>query len=408
MSDQPTLTVSDLLARVQQVVVAEFPTPVWVRGEVTGYRRTSGGAAFFRLADPEIDEAAVEVIARGRVMADIDQTLGHTGLGGLRDGVEIRVRGTLGLAQRSSIIRLALLEIDPAFTAGRLAIERAEVIKRLTADGSLAANSRLPLPLVPLRVGLVTSRGSAAHGDFTDQLGRSGYRFAVKTAHTTVQGENAPEGVSAALARFDSDLVDMVALVRGGGSKLDLSVFDAELVARAIARCQVPVLTGIGHDMDRTVADEAAAVAEKTPSAAGEWLVGRVKDFADRIDSARSHIGREGRNALTRHRHALSRAASDIAGGATTLRRQRDSLDRLGTDIGQAARRVIADQRTIITSLGEWFSAVDLDRTLRRGFAIVTDETGRSVIKSVTQVAAGDRLSIRLADGTVAVRVSEE
>lgn len=407
MSGEVTLTVSDLLARVQQVVVAAFPAPVWVRGEVTGYRRTSGGAAFFRLADPDIDEAALDVGARGRVMAEIDRALGDTGLGGLRDGVEVRVRGTVGVERRNSVLRLALLEIDPAFTVGRLAIERADVIRRLTADGTLAANSRLPLPPVPLRVGLVTSRGSAAHGDFTDQLRRSHYRFAVKTVHTTVQGDSAPERISTAMARFTPDLVDVVALIRGGGSQLDLSVFDTEIVARAVAATPVPVITGIGHDMDRTVADEAASIAEKTPSAAGEWLVGRVTDFADRIDRARAHIGREGRGALARQRHLLSRAASDIAGGATTLRRQRDHLDRLGDDMARAGRRVLSDQETLLGSMGEWFAAVDLDRTLRRGFAIVTDETGENVIKSVTQIAPGDVLAVRLADGTVRVGVNE-
>lgn len=405
---EETLTVARLLARAQQVVVTAFPGPIWVRGEVTGYRRTSGGAAFFRLADPEVDEVALDVAGRGRVMAEIERVLGDTGLGGMRDGVEVRLRGTLGVEPRSSILRLALLEIDPAFTAGRLAIERAEVIMRLSADGSIHANAALPLPLVPLRVGLVTSRGSAAHGDFTDQLRRSGYRFAIKTVHTPVQGDTAPDRVAAGLGQFSPDLVDMVALVRGGGSKLDLSVFDTEVVARAVTTSQVPVITGIGHDMDRTVADEAASIAEKTPSAAGEWLVGRVKDFADRIDRARAHIEREGRNALVRQQHLLQREASGIAGGATTLRRQRDQLNRLADDVARTSCRAITDQRTLLTSLSEWFSAIDLDHTLRRGFAIVTDESGESVIKSVEQVGLGDRLAIRFVDGTVRVRVSDE
>lgn len=406
MSKQ-SLTVSELLARAQQAVVAEFPAPVWVRGEVTGYRRTSGGAAFFRLADPEVDDSALDVGARGRVMADTDRVFGDAGLGGLRDGIEIRVRGTLGVASRSSVLRLSLLEIDPEFTAGRLAIDRAAVIRKMTADGSISANGSLPAPLVPLRVGLVTSRGSAAHGDFTDQLRRSGYRFAVRTAHATVQGESAPERVAAGLGRVADEKVDVIALIRGGGSKLDLAGFDTETVARAISAAPVPVITGIGHEMDRTVADVAAALAEKTPSAAGEWLVTRVKDFSDRLDRARAHIRREGENALTRHRHLLWRAASDISGGATTLRRQRDLLDRTSGDIANTARRVLADQRTTLESMGEFFSAVGLDSTLARGFAIVSSDEG-AVIKSVGQVAAGDELSIRLADGTVHVQVDDE
>jgi len=402
-----TLTVAELLARAQQAVVTAFPGPVWVRGEVTGYRRTSGGAAFFRLADAEVDEVALDVSGRGRIMSEIERVLGHTGLGGLRDGVEVRVKGTLGVEQRSSVLRLSLLEIDPAFTAGRLAIERAEVIGRMTADGSIAANGSLPIPLVPLRIGLVTSRGSAAHGDFIDQLRRSKYRYAIKTVHTTVQGETAPERVAAALRRFSPDVVDIVALVRGGGSKLDLSVFDSEVVARAVAGVGVPVLTGIGHDIDHTVTDEAAAIAEKTPSAAGEWLVGRVRDFADRIDRARAHIRREGLSALDRHRYLLGRAASDITGGATVLGRQRDHLRRLEGDIARVSRQVLTEQRAQVTSLADWFAAIDLERTLRRGFAIITNEATETVIKSVTQVAPGDEVKVRLADGTVLARVIE-
>lgn len=401
-----SLTVAEVLNRAQQAVVTQFPGPIWVRGEVTGYRRTSGGAAFFRLADPEVDGAALDVAGRGRVMIEVDRVLGSTGVGGLRDGVEVRVRGTVGVEGRSSVLRLSLLEIDPEFTAGRLAIDRAEVLRRMKVDGSLEANRSLPRPLVPLRIGLVTSRGSAAHGDFTDQLRRSSFRFAIKTAHVNVQGGTAPEQLTSALARFTPEMVDMVALVRGGGSRIDLAVFDNEAVARAVAATPVPVITGIGHDMDRSVTDEAAAVAEKTPSAAGEWLVARVREYADRLDRARVHIRDESRIALDRHRHVLRRAASDIVAGASALHRRGDALDRMRSDIATAARRAVDHQRDALTSLEEWFSAVDLDGTLRRGFAVVTDDHGK-VVKSASEVAPGDRLRARFADGTVEVEVVE-
>jgi len=374
---------------------------------VTSYRRTSGGAAFFRLADPDVDHAALDVAARGRVMLGVDQVLADTGLGGLRDGIEVRLRGTVGVEQRSSVLRLSLLEIDPAFTAGRLAIDRAQLIRKLSADGTLDANGSLAMPLVPLRIGLVTSRGSAAHGDFIDQLRRSPYRFAVKSAHTSVQGEKAPERVAVALRRFASTQVDIVALVRGGGSQLDLSVFDSETVARAIAALPIPVITGLGHDMDRSVADEAASRAEKTPSAAGEWVVNRVRDFADRLDRARHLIRREGQSALQRHQHLLRRAASDIGGAATALRRQRDALGRLAEDIAGTSRRVVSDQTRLLASLDDWFSAVGLEQTLRRGFSIVTSRDGKTVVKSAGEVSAGDRLIIRFADGTVQVEAME-
>jgi exodeoxyribonuclease VII large subunit len=405
---QPSLTVSELLTRAQSAIVGEFPTPLWVRGEVTGYRRTSGGAGFFRLADHDVAEAAIEVAARGRVMAEIDRALGDSGVGRLRDGVEIRVRATVGVEKRNSVIRLSLLEIDPEFTAGRLAIDRADVLRRMKADGSLQANALLPTPLVPLRIGLVTSRGSAAHADFLDQLRRSGYRFAVKTAHTTVQGVSAPHRIADAISRFAPEMVDILALVRGGGSQLDLTTFDSEVVARAIASAPVPVLTGLGHDTDRTVADEAAAFAEKTPSAAGEWVVGRVGDFARRLATASQVIVRESQIALDRHRELLRRAASNVTGGAVALDRQSDTLASLGEGISSSARRVIADQGRLLASLGDWFSAVGIEKTLQRGFAMVTGPEGTRVVRSTTQVQPGDRLSIRFADGTVHVVVEGE
>lgn len=405
---EESLSVAELLARLQEAVVTAYPSPVWVRGEVSGFRRTSGGAAFFRLADPDVADTSLDVAARGRVMFEIDRVLGDVGLGSLRDGVGVKVRGTVGVDTRRSAIRLTLLEVDPAFTAGRLALDRAAVIARMAGDGSLVANKAHPIPLVPLRIGLVTSRGSAAHGDFTDQLRRSGYRFSVKTAHTSVQGDSAAQRVATALERFTPELVDMVALLRGGGSKLDLAVFDTETVARAVSRVPVPVITGIGHDMDRSVADEAASVMTKTPSAAGEWLVARVREFAGRIDTARSSIRAEATNALRRHHHLLRHTASDIAGGATALHRQSDLLDRLGSDITNVSRDVLARQLTMLNALAEWFSAVDVGATLRRGFAIVTRPDGKSVVRSVGEVSPGEPLLIRLDDGTVRVRVEVE
>jgi len=401
-----SLTVSEVLARVQQAVVVEFPGPLWVRGEVTGFRRTSGGAAFFRLADSTGE--ALDVWATGRVMSDVDRVLESAGLGRLKDGIELRVKGTVGVAARQSSVRLTLHEIDPAFTAGRLALDRAEVLRRMGADGSLAANRALELPLVPLHIGLVTSRGSAAHADFVNQLGGSGFRFAVRTAHTIVQGERAPTRIAAALHRVADEPVDMISLIRGGGSKIELAVFDTEEVGRALAAMPVPVITGIGHEVDRTVADEAAALPQRTPTAAAGWLVERVAVFAGRIESARAHIGLETRAALDRHHQHLGRVAAGVSATRTSLHRQEDLLARLGTDIVVSAREGLARHHQTLRSLSEWFAAIDVEPTLQRGFALVTTRDGKTVIRSTGQVSPGDRVSIRLADGTVTATVDSD
>lgn len=406
MTDQ-TLTVMELMKRADQAMASAFPAPVWVRGEITGFRRTSRGAAFFRLADVSVDNTAVDVAARGRVMYTIDKQLEAAGLGPMRNGVEVRVQGTVGIDERQSVLRLSLLQVDPAFTAGRLAIERAEVLKRLSADGSLQANKLLEIPLVPLRIGLVTSRGSAAHADFIEHLKQSGFRFSVKTAHTVVQGESAPSAVASAVERVAREDIDVIALIRGGGSKLDLAVFDAEQVGRAISICPVPVVTGIGHELDRTVADEAAAVYQKTPTAASDWLVAAVQDFANRVSGARVHIRREAQALLERADSQLISMAATLTGVRGALAQQRDRLAYQCSAIAEAARNALANKQREMTGLAEWFSSIGVDQTLGRGFALVTAPDGQRVIRSVDEVRPGDDLLVRFADGTVPVKVDE-
>ena len=407
VTDQTTLTVAELLKSVDLALVATLPGPVWVRGEVTGLRRTTGGAVFLRLADSEVDGQVLEVFARGRVIEEIDRVLHSSGMGSLRPGIEVRIQGTVGLSHRQSQLRLSLLALDPEFTVGRLALDRARVLEQLGADGTLRANKALPVPLVPLRVGLVTSRASAAHADFLDQLRRSGFRFAVRTAHTTVQGEAAPQSLAEALDRVAREPVDVIALIRGGGARLDLAAFDAERVGRAVAAMPVPVITGIGHEIDWTVADHAAAIPEKTPSSAGEWLVTTVGDYAGRIGTARRLIWEEARTAHRRAWRGLDNAVEGLATVRGAIRGQREMLDRQSEDIDYGSRAVIDHQQRLIANLDEWFSTVGVDSTLGRGFALVTTSDGDTVIRSTDQVGPGERLLVRLADGTVPVVVEE-
>jgi exodeoxyribonuclease VII large subunit len=404
---ESTFTVAELLAAVDQALALHLSGPVWVRGEIAGLRRTSGGAIFFRLADADVDGQVLEAFARGRVIEEIDRALQASGMGSLRPGIEVRIQGTVGISHRQSGLRLSLLAVDPEFTVGRLALDRAKVLERLGAEGTLQANKARPLPLVPLRVGLVTSRGSAAHADFLDQLRRSGFRFAVRTAHTTVQGETAHLSLAVALDRLAREPLDVVALIRGGGARLDLAAFDSETVGRAVAAMPVPVITGIGHEIDWTVADHAAAIPEKTPSSAGEWLVARVGDYSRRIGTARALIWDEARGARRRARRALDSAVDGLATVRGALARQRETLERRSEEIVSAARGLLSDQERLVAGLDDFFSTVGVESTLSRGFALVTTRDGERVIRSASEVDDRDRLLVRFADGTVPVVVEE-
>jgi exodeoxyribonuclease VII large subunit len=399
-----TLTVAELLERLEGAITSTLPGPVWIQGEVAEFRRTGRGAAFFRLVDPVAPDQSIEVAARGRLMMEVDRDLSSAGVGMLRGGIEVRLKGTVGLRRNRALIQLGLLEVDPTFTAGKLALDREQVLGRLRLDGTLQANKRHELPLVPLHVGLVTSRGTAAHADFLDHLARPGYRFAVRTVQAMMQGEGSPEQVALALQRLAAEPVDVVAVVRGGGSKLDLATFDTEMVARAIAAMPVPVITGIGHETDRSVADEAAAVSMKTPTAAAEWIVARVADYSGRLDAARHAIRNEALGARARAMAHLELRASQLSEGRGTLTRQIDLLSHLRAGIGDAAREGLRRQRESLRYYDEVLAAIGVEPTLRRGFALVLLGDG-SVARSVNALGEGDRVTVRLADGEVGMTV---
>jgi exodeoxyribonuclease VII large subunit len=403
---EDTLTVAQLLDTLGEAVGMAMPGPVWVRGEVSGLQRTNRGAAFFRLVDPERPDNALDVAASGRMMMTVTHALESAGVGALRSGIEVRVRGTVGLRQSRGLIQLSLLEVDPAFTAGRLALSRDEVLRRLDADGTLAANERLEIPLVPLRIGLVTSRGSAAHADFLDQLRRPGYGFSVRTVQAAMQGEAAEDNIVKALERLAAEDLDLVAVVRGGGAKLDLAAFDTERVGRAVGSMPVPVVTGIGHETDRTVADEAAAVALKTPTAAAEWIVSRVADYAGRLDTARRAIREAAQAAWSGAVTRLDHSAVQLAGTRGVLRRQIDQIDVLERGVADGSRSAVQRGRVHLDAMGQMLEAIGVEPTLRRGFAILTRPGGR-VVRSASELGPGDRLTARLADGSVELVVEE-
>ncbi len=400
-----TFSVDEVLVQLDTALAGAFPSPVWVRGEISGLRRTNRGAVFFGLADHEQRDRSIEVAARGRVMNEVERSLDAANVGRLRDGIEVRLLATVG--QMSGRVRLSLLQVDPEFIAGKLALDREEILRRLKADGSLAANGALPLPLVPLRVGLVTSLGSAAHADFLQGVKASAFRFRVSTVEAKMQGEGSSESVVRAMQRLAKEQLDIVVVARGGGAKLDLATFDTEVVARAIAAMPFPVVAGIGHEIDQSVADAAAAVTMKTPTAAAEWLVGRVGEFAMRVDTARRVIRDEAVRSLDQAGIQLDNSARELAGVRNILGRQLDRLKDLSGDVSERARYGLARHGLVLDSLASVVATVGLEPTLRRGFSVVTRPDG-SAVKLASSLKRGDDVKVRMVDGTVGMRVEEE
>ncbi|MDP1819563.1 MAG: exodeoxyribonuclease VII large subunit [Acidimicrobiales bacterium] len=422
---EPTWSVTELADRIGNVLRAAFRDEVWVRGEVRDLSRPSSGHVYFTLTEPGDDGGAcLSVMLSSRNKAGVNAILKRAG-GRVRitDGTDVRIRGRLDWYLPRGQLQLRMTSIDPAHTLGQLEVARAELIARLTEEGLLAANAARPMPLVPLRIGLVTSRGSAAEADFVEELRSSGFAFDLVRIDTRVQGLGAPLEIAAAIAEAAAGGVDVVALVRGGGARTDLMAFDDERVARAIAACPVPVVTGIGHEIDRSVADEVAHTSHKTPTACAQGLASSVAEFSMQVSGLWAAIaGRATRDVADQERW-LGVVADRVRRGATSglLTAQR-RLDGHGGRVAGAARahvragdsraeaaarrlvhrapRALAEAERVVTSTEARVRANDPERTLARGWSITRSHDGR-LVRSPDDVAAGDDLVTLLAGGEV-------
>jgi exodeoxyribonuclease VII large subunit len=448
MQQESTYTVGDLAQAVGRIIERAFADEIWVRGEIRNLSRAASGHVYFTLVDPSDDPGAVAPAALPVTLFASDRdpinwALTRAGAGRMIDGTEVRIRGRLSHYAPRGAVQLRMTWIDTDYTLGRLAAERARILRVLEAEDLLQRNAALPFPLVPQRIGLVTSDASAAQADFLHELEISGFAFSVVFADARVQGAEAEPSLLAALARLGTSDVDLVAVVRGGGSQTDLAAFDREAVARAVATMPVPVLAGIGHEIDETLVDRVAAQRFKTPTACAAAIVGRVRGFLSRLDvvggriaaatcSAMGRVDRDLRASAGRVRRAavigVRRSERELTTAGTRLRAVAPAAveraqrrvagvgERIARDGHQRANTAVADllaqQMRLVAaaprSLAGATSRLDIAaatiegrdprRVLSRGWSLTRSQAG-NIIRSVDDVAAGDLVTTTVADG---------
>ncbi|CAN5860175.1 exodeoxyribonuclease VII large subunit [soil metagenome] len=430
----PTLTVGELADAVNQALRRTFSEGVWVRGEITGWNER-GGHAYFQLADDSPGRTAVlrvQFFAQARQRLRPLLTKHRLRLG---DGMKVRIFGHLDFYAPGGQLGLKLVDVDPRFTLGDLAQQRDQVLRRLAADGSLDANRRHRLSPVPLRIGVVTSAGTAAWHDFHHELVASGFGFHLVLANTQVQGPEASRRVANAIAMLShhatrhggDDALDAIVVIRGGGSRNDLATFDTEVIARAIAGAPVPVLTGLGHEIDRSVADEVAHTSLKTPTACaghlvqavGRYLVDAEQRFATIAETAATRLQRADQ-ALVDRAHRIARrtqAAVERAGERLAVRASRlqscatrplnEGQGHLARCTHQLAGRVpqilLGDERHLI-ALEHRVRALDPANVLARGWTITRRADG-SIVRRPDELDVDDVLITQFATGSRHSRV---
>jgi len=452
---EPTFSVGELNGKVRDALRRAFAEEVWVRGEVQNLKRHASGHTYFTLVEKGVRGdrplARLDVALFRDDRRTVDRRLRDVPGAELGNDVEVRIRGRVTLYPEQGRYQLVMSDIDPVFTVGGIAANRERVLRALAAEGLLGHNRRHELAPVPLRVGLVTSVGSAAYHDFVHELELSGYAWQVGVVDVRVQGSAAARRIKYGLNVLAGLAVDVVVLVRGGGARADLAPFDTELVARAIAEMPVPVITGVGHEIDRSVADEVAHTACKTPTACAQTLVEQVRRFDDALaESARVVAAHARRRAAMTQREvddaarrvrrsvpvAIAREQALVDrhhGRVDELARLRTGeasrrLDHAGARLAARGRRITRDSQALLerrelavaSSAGHRLDvaalrldahestvrALDPRRVLERGYTITRDEQGR-VVRHAADAVAGALIVTELADGKLASRVEE-
>jgi len=437
--DRRVWTVSQLTARIRELLEAEFDD-IWIQGEISNLRPSQAGHLYFTLKDEK---------------AQIRCACFRDKLRGIRfrpeDGLNVTVRGSVSVYELRGDYQVYVTQIEPV-GLGALQLAFDQLKQKLEAEGLFAAERKKPLPLLPGRIGLITSPTGAAVRDVLRVLRRRFAGLRVLLYPVRVQGGEAAGEITRALEFFGKrNAADVLLLVRGGGSLEDLWAFNEEAVARAIAACPVPVICGVGHETDFTIADFVADVRASTPSNAAEIVVRTRDEFLRHVESqARSllqHLrllllARRARlNEMLAHRgfrrmdHLLRQHGQRVdemagrLGGSLRLRLNasgrrvdaaqarlsaydfrsriaalRMKLGRQQQEAGIRMERILRARAERLERLRTLLEERSPQRVLERGYAIAYDAKG-GLLRSADQVQAGDSVSVQLARGRIVTEV---
>ena len=414
MEERNPISLRELQLAIKQAVDA-LPGTYWVVAEVSELRESSAGHCFLELVQKSERDQRLEAKVGATIWASLYGVLrsyfaGATGRP-LGVGMKLLVRVSVQYHALYGL-RLNVLDVDAAYTVGEVAMQRQRTVQRLRQEGVYDMNRALPMPLLPLRVAIISSPQAAGYGDFLQQLRGGGgaprYAFRTTLFAATVQGGEAEASLVAALAQLQGRAAefDVVALLRGGGAQSDLSCFDSYRVASHVAQLPLPVITGIGHERDRSVADLVAHTALKTPTAAAAFLVDKLAGQDARTAQLCAALLRARSAALERHGQRLRTCTSRLA----LLARQKVAREKatvtlhLPQRLRQACAHRLGSCRQLLSRHESRVALLNPLHVLRRGYSLTLHRG--APLRSAADVRPGDALHTLLGEGSVTSTVT--
>ena len=399
------ITLSELQRLVKETLHERFALPVWVSAEISEVKVNYSGHCYLELVEKGGDNgvptaqsrAVIWRTAYSRIAGYFEAETGQR----LAAGIKILAKVSVTYHELYGF-SLQITDIDPAYTLGDMERQRQQTIDQLRKEGVWDMNREVGMPAVVQRIAIVSSANAAGYQDFCKEIGKSPYRFRLTLFDAFMQGAAAEESIVAALCAVADrmDEFDAVVIIRGGGSASDLNCFNAYRLCTHVAQFPLPVLTGIGHDKDTSVADMVAHTALKTPTAVAGWLVERMAGIDGWLDHAALQLHAMTGSAIHASEVRLERLSGEIRQlSGELLTRQRLRMEHLAEQLPQAARDFLARQATRLGNAAELVAGRSPERILRLGFAVV--RTGGKAVLSATDVRQGDMLEIEVADGRI-------
>lgn len=414
MTPSQHITLAELQLSIRDALAERFALPVWVSAEVADAKVNSSGHCYLELIDKGINDGSNGVPkaqARGviwrmhyaRVVGRFEAESGQR----LERGIKILIKVTLNYHELYGL-SLQITDIDPAYTLGDMERRKQEAIAQLQRDGVWDMNRELKLPPAVQRIAVISSSKAAGWQDFHNELFRYGYTFAVTLHEAVMQGESSEESIITALEQIAQaeESYDAVVIIRGGGSTSDLNCFNSYRLSSHIAQFPLPVITGIGHDKDVSVADMVAHTSLKTPTAVAVWLNDRLATLEAALDNAALQLHELCTSATHRASLLIERHTAELRLAAERLLTlQTTKVETLTSQLHDNTRLALEAQAQRLRHLEELAESQSPERILQLGFAVARVD-GKAII-SKDQVCAGDIVTIEVADGIITTKSTE-
>jgi len=434
-----TWSVRDLVAAVRTSIEREY-TDIWVEGEISNFKAHDSGHLYFTLKDASAQMRVVMFRSSAKLLRFRPE-----------NGMVVVARGRVTVYEDRGELQISAEYLEPK-GAGALQVAFEQLKAKLEAEGLFDAARRKPIPTLPQRIGIVSSSQGAALRDILNILRRRHHGVNILIFPAQVQGEAAALEVTAGVRHFNKTRsVDVIIVARGGGSAEDLAAFNHEGLARAVAASEIPVISAIGHETDFTIVDFVADLRSATPSAAAELVIRSRQEIAEQMEGLEQRLGKAVRYQLLMVRQNLTELAQHGTFGRIIdlVHRRQQRLDELGHRLAQAQREIIEKQRRRFEGLSATVRHYDVRRVLagmrkdlaahhtgllgafrnfllerkvrverietalqalsplailERGYALVFDGSG-ALLKDARKVKAGDKISAKLAKGTLTARL---